>query len=234
MSASPFDISNLRGGLIVSCQSEGEDPFNRAESIARFARAAEMGGAVGIRARQAENIAAVKAAVELPVIGITKSEYPDGSVLITPGLADVEAVMTAGAEIVAMDATSRRRPNGMDGCAFLQHVKTKYDVTIMADVATLEEGLAAAAAGADFVGPTLHGYTPYTQRPASGEPDWALLEALVTQAVAPVIMEGGIWTPAQARKALDLGVFAVVVGTAITRPRVITQVFVEAMQSKSE
>ena len=219
----------LRGGLIVSCQAEGADPFNDPDGIARFAQAACMGGAAGIRARQAENISAVKAVVDLPVIGITKSEFGDGSVLIPADFEDVEAVIGAGAESAALDVTRRTRPNGLDGPSFLREVRSRWTVPLMADVSTVEEALAAEEAGADFVGPTLHGYTPYTS--GSGNPglNWQVLQEMCETLEVPVIMEGGIWTPEEARRALDLGAFAVVVGTAITRPRVISAAFVRAM-----
>jgi N-acylglucosamine-6-phosphate 2-epimerase len=221
---------SLRGGLIVSCQAEGDDPFNNPEGIALFARAASMGGAVGIRARQPENISAVKAVVDLPVIGITKGEFEDGSVLITADFEDVESVVRAGADIVAIDVTRRMRPNGLDGPGFLREVRSRRSLALMADVSTMEEGLAAAEAGADFVGPTLHGYTPYTAESGESGPNWRLVKEMCSGLPVPVIMEGGIWTPDQARRALDLGAFAVVVGTAITRPRVISAAFVDAMK----
>jgi len=222
-------ISQIRGGIIVSCQAEEDDPFNRPEYLALFARAAEMGGARGIRAREAENIRAICAAVSLPVIGITKGEFPDGSVLITGDFPDVQAVLDAGAVIVAADATRRVRPTGLTGARFIAEIKKRWDVPLMADVSTLEEGLAAEAAGADLIGTTLAGYTPYTAS-TGDEPDWELLRDLVQHANVPVIVEGRVWTPEHAKKALGLGAYAVVVGTAITRPRVVTRRFVDAIQ----
>ena len=113
--------------------------------------------------------------------------------------------------------------------SFLREVRSRWTVPLMADVSTVEEALAAEEAGADFVGPTLHGYTPYTS--GSGNPglNWQVLQEMCETLEVPVIMEGGIWTPEEARRALDLGAFAVVVGTAITRPRVISAAFVRAM-----
>lgn len=226
-------VSGLKHGLIVSCQSEGDDPFNSPQYIALFAKAAEMGGACGIRARQPENVKAVRDAVSLPVIGITKGEFPDGTVLITPDFQDVQALINAGAAIIAADATKRVRPNGLSGRQFLAECKKRWDVPLMADISTLEEGLAAEEEGVDFVGTTLAGYTPYTNKASEDEPDWELLNSLVRRAKTPIIAEGRIWTPDQARKALELGAYAVVVGTAITRPRVVTRRFVEALQTSS-
>ena len=227
-------LASLRHALIVSCQAEDDDPFNRPEHLALFARAAEMGGARGLRACGTENISALRAASSLPIVGITKSRYPDGSVLITPDIGDVEAILEAGAEIIAADATDRRRPNGMYGSEFVAAIKQQWAVPLLADVSTLEEGEAAWQAGADAVATTLSGYTPATAHRALKEPDWDLLSDLVQIGDAPVIMEGHVWTPAQARCALDLGAFAVVVGTAITRPRVVTRTFVQALAGEGQ
>lgn len=226
-------ISSLKDGVIVSCQSEGDDPFNLPAYMALFARAAEMGGASGIRAREPENVRAVCAAVSLPVIGITKGQFPDGTVLITPDFQDVQDVVEAGAGIVAADATKRIRPNGLSGAQFLSECKQRWDIQLMADVSDLDEGLAAEEAGADLIGTTLAGYTPYTQKLSEDEPDWELLGALARRVKVPIVAEGRIWTPDQARKAFELGAYAVVVGTAITRPRVVTRRFVDAVGSRS-
>lgn len=222
-------ISRLQGGIIVSCQAEGDDPFNFPKYLALFARAAEMGGAAGLRACGAENIRAIRTAVALPVIGLTKGAYPDNSVLITADFSDVEAVIRSGAAIAAVDATTRVRPNGQTGAQFIAEVKRRWSIPLMADISTLEEGLVAETAGADLIGTTLSGYTPYA--PATGdEPDWDLLHGLVQRAKVPVIAEGRIWTPEHAKQALEMGAYAVVVGTAITRPRVVTRRFVDAVK----
>ena len=228
-SGNPHVLAALQGGLIVSCQAEGDDPFNRPEYLQLFAGAAEMGGARGLRACGAANIRALRA-VPLPIVGITKGSFPDGSVLITADLADVEAILEAGAEIVAVDATERRRPNGLSGSEFVAEIKKRWPVPVLADVSTRDEAKAAADAGADAVATTLAGYTPATAHRATEEPDWQLLAEMVGLGCAPVVMEGRIWTPNQARRALDLGAFAVVVGTAITRPRLVTMAFVKAME----
>lgn len=225
-------ITRLKHGLIVSCQAEGDDPFNTPELIAKFALAAEMGGAAAIRAQGAENIRAVHAAVSLPVIGIVKGQFANGWVCITPDFADVDAVLEAGADIVALDVTPRKRPNGMDGVEFFDDVRERYQVPLMADIATYEEGIRAAEMGADLVATTLSGYTEYTERYATEQPDDELLRRLAHAVKVPVIAEGRIWTPEQAKRSLMLGAHAVVVGTAITRPRVVTRRFVDVMLSK--
>jgi putative N-acetylmannosamine-6-phosphate epimerase len=222
--------TELRRGLIVSCQAEGDSPFNTPVFMAAFARAAEMGGAVAVRVCGTANVRAVRAQVSLPIIGITKGHYGDGSVLITPGLDDVRDLIAAGADIVAMDATSRNRPSGQSGTDLVRAAVALGAVPIMADVSTRDEGVAAAAAGAALVGTTLAGYTPATAPRASADPDFDLLGRLCRDLPGRVIAEGRIWTPQQARRALALGAHAVVVGTAITRPIDIVRRFVEALE----
>jgi N-acylglucosamine-6-phosphate 2-epimerase len=222
-------VGALRRGLIVSCQAEEGDPFNQPDLIARFAIAAALGGAVAIRARDPENIRAIRKVVSLPIIGLTKGSYADGRVLITPDFADVEALINAAADIVAIDGTARRRPNGLTGEEFIARIANKNSIPIMADVSTRQEGTAAFRAGAAAVGTTLAGYTRETEGAAGQSPDWRLLKALVRANAGPVILEGRVWTPAQVKRALDFGAYAVVVGTAITRPRIITHRFVEVM-----
>lgn len=222
--------SILPSGLIVSCQAEGESPFNAPEFIVAFAKAAELGGAVGVRIRGIENVRAVKASVRLPIIGITKSEFPNGDVLITGTLEDVEALIRAGADIVALDGTQRKRPGGLDGAAMISEIKKRFSVTLMADISTFEEGIESARVGADFVGTTLSGYTSYTQGHKRDEPDFELIEQLSTKLPRRVIAEGRIWTPEQAAEAMKRGASAVVVGSAITRPIDIVRRFVRSIE----
>lgn len=223
-------LADLRRGLIVSCQAEAGDPFNTPDLIARFAVAAAMGGAAAIRARGPENVKAILKMVSLPIIGLAKGTYPDGRVLITPDLTDVEALIDAGADLIATDGTARQRPGGLAGDEFIAAIRKRWTIPIVADVSTREEGAAAFRAGAAAVATTLAGYTSATERPGAGAPDWRLLRALVRAGGGPVILEGRVCTPAQAKRGLDLGAYAVVVGTAISRPRVITHGFVAAMK----
>lgn len=226
----PVALERMRSGLIVSCQAEEGDPFHRPEYVALFARAAEMGGAVGIRAREPENVRAIRQAVQLPIIGLTKSAFPDGSVLITPEFSDVDALIAAGSDIIAVDATHRIRPNGLDGPAFVRRLRERHpDLCILADISTFDEAIDAEKAGASAVAPTLAGYNPQAASSANG-PNWLLLEQLVGACRVPVIMEGRVASAEDAAKGLRLGAFAVVVGTAITRPRVVVQSYVEAMR----
>lgn len=224
-------INALRGGLIVSCQAAEGTPLHGSSIMAAMARAAEIGGAVGIRADGPSDIRAIKKAVKLPVLGIYKIYYPDCDPYITPTLRSAEEIVGAGADIVALDATLRPRLDGLTAAELIPQVKA-LGVPVMADISTLEEGIAAAESGADIVATTLSGYTPYS--PKLNGPDFALVEALVKAVKVPVISEGRVWTPEEARKALDLGAHAVVVGTAITRPWVVTERFVKGMSVTSK
>lgn len=226
-------INSLHGGLILSCQAEGDSPFNSPENLALFAQAGQMGGACAIRACGVESIKAIRQATTLPIIGLTKDRYSDGSILITTDFSDIESLVEAGASIIALDATNRKRPNGLSGDEFLRKAKSISDLPVMADISNLQEGVRAIEVGADLVATTLSGYTTNkTQTINFDEPDWPLLEALTETLVAPIIMEGRIWTPQQAHRAIEAGAFAVTVGTAITRPINITKAFVQEIRKQ--
>lgn len=221
-------MTTLRRGLIVSCQAEKGSPFNSPPFIAAFAKAAELGGAVGVRVRDPENVRAVTASTELPIIGLTKGTFDSGAVLITPTIDDVLRLLDAGADIIAVDATARRRPNGMSGDEFLRLVRSKVPSPLVADVSNLHEGLVAADAGADFVATTLSGYVEGSVQ-SKYEPDYGLIEEITSRTQTPIISEGRIWSPQQASKALSCGAFAVCIGSAITRPVDIVRRFVESL-----
>jgi N-acylglucosamine-6-phosphate 2-epimerase len=213
-----FWMIMLKRGLIVSSEAEESSPFNSVEFIVAFAKAAELGGAIAVRLCGIENIKAVRKQIFLPIIGISKSEYPNGSLLITPTIDDVEAIVVAGADVVALDATWRTRPNGLTGAGMIKAVKNHLNIHVMANVATFDEGMEAANSGADFVSTTLSGYTPYTKQKDMNVPDLELVEKLAEHLPDQVIAEGRIWTPEHASEALQRGAFAVVVGRAITCP----------------
>ena len=230
------EFNAMRGGLIVSCQPEEDepenDPMNRPEIMAALAQAAVLGGAVGIRADSPAHIAAIRAVVRVPVIGIYKFDLPGYAVRITPTLATAAQVAAAGADIIALDATARPHPEGESAAGFIRQVIAATGKPVLADVATFEEGLAAAEAGAAAVATTLSGNTSYS--PRRFDPDFALLEKLVKALSIPVIAEGHFNTPALASQALKRGAFAVTVGSAITRPRTITHWFLREMRSKRQ
>lgn len=224
-------VESLKGGLIVSCQAPEGTPLHGSSIMAAMARAAEIGGAVGIRADGPSDIRAIKQAVNLPVIGINKIGRSDSEPYITPTVEAAREIVQAGADIVALDATLRPRLTGLTAAELISQVKA-LGVPVMADISTFEEGVAAAAAGADIVATTMSGYTPYS--PKMEGPDFALVEALIKAVKCPVITEGRVWTPEEARRALRLGAHAVVVGTAITRPHVVTERFVKGMSVTSK
>lgn len=222
-------IEQLKNGMIVSCQAEGEDPFNaNPEYMALFAKAAEMGGAIGIRTQGIEKLKAIKRATKLPVIGLLKSQFEDGTVRITGSFAEVEQLVTAKSDIVAIDGTFRVR-EGYTGPEFIREVKKRYGCLVLADIATYDEAKACEEAGADCVSTTLNGYTPDTLQFHDG-PNYDVLKACVKGLSIPVFAEGRYNTPAEAGKAMEMGAFAVISGTAITRPRVITQWFVDEIK----
>ncbi len=215
-------------GLIVSCQALEDEPLHGSAMMAAMARAARMGGAAGIRANSPADIAAIRAAVDLPLIGLYKEALPGfEDVYITPTLAHAVAVADAGADIIALDATARPHPAGLDGPALTAAVRRATGLPVLADVSTYEEGVAAWQAGAEAVSTTLSGYTPYS--PQQEGPDFDLIRRLAQSLPIPVIAEGRIQTPEQARQALKAGAFAVVVGGAITRPQLITRRFALAL-----
>jgi N-acylglucosamine-6-phosphate 2-epimerase len=220
-------LARLRGGLIVSCQALEDEPLYGAEFMAAMARAAQIGGAVGIRANTPADIRAIKAVCPLPLIGLYKQTYPQSDIYITPTLREVRAVIEAGAELVAIDATERPRPDGLTLAELFRQIRAESDVLIVGDVSTYEEGIAAARAGAHIVSTTLSGYTPYSRQEPTA--DLELVARLSADLPVPVIAEGRIWSPEEARKAMDAGAFAVVVGTAITRPQEIVRRYVQAV-----
>lgn len=218
-------VDALRGGLVVSCQAYPGEPMRTPDTMCRVAEAAARGGAVGIRAQGLDDLRAIRTAVDLPLIGLWKDG--DGDVFITPTLEHAIAVAEAGAHVVALDGTSRPRPDGLDLTETIAAVHERTGALVMADCSTLEEGLAAQAAGADLVGTTLAGYTAYTTK--GDGPDLPLVAALAARLDVPVIAEGRIHTPAQAASAIRAGAHAVVVGTAITHPTTITGWFAAAV-----
>jgi N-acylglucosamine-6-phosphate 2-epimerase len=223
-------LNRLRGGLVVSCQALPEEPLHSSFIMSRMALAAVLGGAVGIRANTVEDIAEIRRAVSVPVIGIIKKVYTDyPEVYLTPTMAEVEALCGCGCEIIALDATARTRPGGASLEDFFAAVRARCpDQLFMADCSTEAEGLAAAAMGFDLIGTTMAGYTDYTR--GRSVPPFDMIAALVRGCGRPVVAEGNLATPQDLRRAMDLGVWTAVVGGAITRPLQITQRFVAALQ----
>ena len=223
-------IEGLKGKLIVSCQALPEEPLHSSFIMGRMALAAKEGGAYGIRANTKEDIKEIKSQVDLPVIGIVKRNYEGCDVYITPTMKEVDELMEAGPEIIAMDATISKRPGGKSRDDFFHEVKTKYpDQLFMADCSTIEEALHADELGFDFIGTTMVGYTEQSRHLRIEENDFEILREIVAKVKHRVIAEGNINTPEKARRVIELGAFSVVVGSIITRPQLITKSFVEAL-----
>lgn len=221
-------VGSLKKGLIVSCQAKPESPLRDSHVMAAMAHAAEVGGASGIRANGVEDITSIRSLVKLPIIGIDKVVHPGFDVYITPTLESALKIAQAGASIIALDATHRSRPDGLTATRAIQLYKRELGMPVMADISTLEEGLAAAEAGADIVATTLSGYTPYSRQ--QDAPDFLLIAELAARLQTPVIAEGRLVSPEDARRALELGAHAVVIGTAITAIEWVTQRYVMALQ----
>lgn len=228
-------LEKIRGKIVVSVQADQGEPFYPSEAIALMARSVLDGGAAGLRMANAVNIRHIKSLwPDVPVIGITKPaaipENYEAMVYITPAFEDVRSLAEVGTEIVALDATRRPRPGGETLAEIVTKTRRAFpNLLLMADIATLEEGLAAAALGFDLVSTTLSGYTTETHEKLKSGPDFALLESLSRQINVPVIMEGRVWEPDEVTRAFACGAFAVVIGSAITRPHHITRRFCQAI-----
>lgn len=228
-------FDQIKGGLIVSCQALEHEPLYTKEGgvMPLMAKAAAQSGAVGIRANTVRDITQIKAVVDLPVIGIIKKDYPGTPMYITVTMAEVDALVECGVDILAVQGTSALRPDGSTAADFIRQIKAKYpQQLVMADIATLEEAMACAEAGADFVGTTMRGYTPETK--GIDDIDFAFITELTQRCPAKVIAEGHIHSPEQAVQALQAGAFALVVGGAITRPAEITARFTGAIRAMEQ
>jgi glucokinase-like ROK family protein len=224
----PSRCEKLAGKLIASCQAPVGDVFSHPELIARFAQAALAGGAAAIRANGPSNVNAIREVTDAPIIGIQKIVMDDGGVLITPSLESARDLVRAGAEMIALDVTTRGQRYG--ALERIRQIKRELRVPVLADISRAEEAITAAQAGADFVLSTLRGYTSETAHSARFEPSF--IEELVHLCPVPVIAEGRIHTPDDARRAMAAGAFAIVVGTAITRPTEIARRFSEVIQKQ--
>ncbi len=223
-------MNQIKGKLIVSCQALPDEPLHSSFIMGRMAYAAYLGGAGGIRANTVEDIEEIRKNVDLPIIGIIKKVYDDEPhVYITPTMAEVDALVKCGCEIIALDATCRTHPGGVSLKDLFTEVRAKYpDQLFMADCASIEDGMTAAELGFDIIGTTLAGYTEYTK--GMKVPPYSMIKHLIHNSGRPVIAEGNISTPDMLRHAMDMGSWAVVVGSAITRPLEITKKFMAALE----
>ncbi|MCS4585660.1 N-acetylmannosamine-6-phosphate 2-epimerase [Clostridium perfringens] len=218
----------VKGNLIVSCQALSDEPLHSSFIMGRMAIATKQGGAAAIRAQGVNDINEIKEVTKLPIIGIIKRNYDDSEIYITPTMKEVDELLKTDCEMIALDATKRKkRPNGENVKDLVDAIHAKGRLA-MADISTLEEGIEAEKLGFDCVSTTLSGYTPYSKQ--SNSVDFELLEELVKTVKIPVICEGRINTPEELKKALDLGAYSAVVGGAITRPQQITKRFTDILK----
>jgi N-acylglucosamine-6-phosphate 2-epimerase len=210
-------LEGLERGLIVSVQAPPGSPMRDPDVIAAMADASLRNGAAGVRLESPEHIGAVRRRCpEALIIGLWKVTYPESSVYITPGWREIQAVWSAGADVVAIDATARARPDGQTLEDLIQRSRNELNAPLMADVDSVANGLRSAELGCSWVGTTLYGYTEDTS--TCTPPGLTLLPAL-REGMDPsvrLICEGGISSPDIARSAMDAGADNVVVGTAIT------------------
>ena len=224
-------LESLKGGLIVSCQVQHDDPIYTDNMVVKMAEAARWAGAVGIRANSPEQIKAIKEAVpELPMIGLWKVWHDDTDVFITPTMIEVKAIWEAGAEIIALDCTAQVTHEGTQAWNLIKEVKKEIpEAIIFADVSNLEEARRAVENGADIVAPTLYGYTKETSHIEGA--DYRMFAQMCRELKdeAYVMMEGHLYTPEDAMKCIFLGAHSVVVGSAITRPHLTAKRFVDLL-----
>jgi N-acylglucosamine-6-phosphate 2-epimerase len=238
MSKTKYDvIDKLKGVLIVSCQADRGEPLCKPEIIAALSLSVISGGAGALRLEGVENIRAVRAVTDVPIIGLTKRhdisyEERMSCAFITSTFEEALALADAGADIIAIDATGRPRGDGLSVAETVCRIHDQLGKPVMADLATFQEAAAADKSGVDILSTTLFGYTQETLAGADQGPGFDMLKAIVDARLeAPVILEGRVWNPDEVAKAFALGAWAVVVGSAITRPHHITRRFVQAIES---
>lgn len=222
-------IDRIKGIVVVSVQAMPSEPLYAESCMTAMMKSVVNGGAGALRVAGVRDVKIAKNLFTLPVIGLTKPNVIPKNykeiVYITPTVKDVIDLVQAGADIIATDATQRPRPNGEKLADLFKYVHINNRI-VMADISTLEEGIKAKEAGADILSTTLAGYTLESVNSPSKEPDFELLKQLVETTKMPVVLEGRIWEPEQVNKAFELGAHCVVIGSAITRPQLITKRFV--------
>ena len=219
-------LKQVQGRLVVSCQALPEEPLHSAFIMGRMARAAKEGGASAIRAQGVEDIREIRRVTGLPVIGLIKRSYADSPIYITTTLREVEELLDSGCDMIAIDMTARPRPAGVEVSELVKRVH-EAGVLVLADISTYEEGMESARIGADAISTTMSGYTPYS--PQLTGPDLELVKRLSADAPVPVFAEGRINTPEDLCQAMAAGAYAPIVGSAITRPQLITAKFFKAL-----
>ena len=222
-------IDKLKGKVIVSVQAMPNEPLYLEKCMVAMMQSVVKGGAAGLRVAGARDVRNAKRLFDVPVIGLTKPEkIPDNwqeIVYITPTISEVIELCDAGADIIAFDGTMRKRPNDTKLEDIIKYINIHKKIS-MADISTLDEGLNAEKLGAKILSTTLSGYTQFSKNRGQG-PDFELLEQLVKNTKLPVVLEGRIWEPEEVDRAFEIGAHCVVIGSAITRPQLITKRFVQ-------
>lgn len=215
-------LEQIKGGLIVSCQALEGEPLYSPFIMSKMALAAKQGGAVAIRANSVIDIEAIKEAVDLPIIGLIKRDYENSERYITPTKKEIDELIDAKVNVIAMDATNRPQIDGMSLEEKVKYIHS-HNILVMADISTLEEGINAEKIGFDFVSTTLSGYTPYSRK--LNGPDINLVKELTSNVKVPVVAEGRIRSKKELNDVLSHKPFSVVIGGAITRPQAITEYY---------
>lgn len=220
----PSVFQSFKNGIIVSCQATAGTAIDTPEFIAAQAKTVESAGARAIRAQGIQNVKEIFKVVSVPIIGLVKTFTEDSKVYITPLVEDVLALVEAGANIIAVDATQRIRTGGLSLENFYEQVRSKTTIPLLADIDSYENGIHAFQLGFDAIATTLHGYTDF---PSKELPNIDLVNSLANEISIPIIAEGGFASPEQVKNAMKAGAWSVCVGTAITNPYLITQHFVQ-------
>lgn len=221
-------FNQIKGKLIVSCQALEDEPLYSSFIMGKMALAATQAGAGGIRANTISDIKEIKKNTNLPIIGIIKRNYGNCNVYITPTIKEVDELVEEGVDIIAIDSTRRQRPYNVKLECFVKNIKEKYpNQIVMGDISNVDEAVYSEKIGIDIVGTTLCGYTDYTK----GDNPLNTLQEILKVVKIPVIAEGNLDTPEKAKKSIQMGALAVVVGGAITRPKQIAEKFIKAIES---
>lgn len=221
-------FNQIKGKLIVSCQALEDEPLYSSFIMGKMALAATQAGAGGIRANTISDIKEIKKNTNLPIIGIIKRNYGNCNVYITPTINEVDELVEEGVDIIAIDSTRRQRPDNVELECFVKNIKEKYpNQIVMGDISNVDEAVYSEKMGVDIVSTTLCGYTDYTK----GDNPLNTLQEVLKAVNIPVIAEGNLDTPEKAKKSIQMGALAVVVGGAITRPKQIAEKFIKAIES---
>lgn len=228
-------ISLIDKEIIVSCQAVGDEALNDVNAITLMAKAVIEGGAKVLRLSQADHIKSIKKITNYPVIGLIKQVYPDSEVFISPTLKEIKTLLDLEVDCIALDATLRKRPNGEKLEDLVNYIRINSPSTlIMADCSNLEDVINANSLSFDFIGTTLRGYTNETKGHSNIENDYQFIKDCLKHINKPLIAEGGFWEHDDIFNVLNLGALAVVVGSAITRPKDITQRYLNQLKLRKE